>query len=240
MEKENFLKELEKEAKLININLDKTQLNKFFIYMQLLLEWNAKINLTAITEEKEIIQKHFIDSLTINKYINDNMSIIDVGTGAGFPGIPIKIVRDSIKVTLLDALNKRLIFLQDVIQKIELKDIQTIHFRAEEVGKNSIYREKYDIATSRAVAPLNTLVEYLLPLVKLNGKCICMKGNNVKEEIEASNKAIAILGGEIDRVEEFELPNSSIKRTIIVIKKIKNTPAKYPRKAGTPSKEPIV
>ncbi len=240
MEKENFLKELEKEAKLININLDKTQLNKFFIYMQLLLEWNAKINLTAITEEKEIIQKHFIDSLTINKYINDNMSIIDVGTGAGFPGIPIKIVRDSIKVSLLDALNKRLLFLQDVIQKIELKDIQTIHFRAEEVGKNPIYREKYDIATSRAVAPLNTLVEYLLPLVKLNGKCICMKGNNVKEEMEASNKAISILGGEIDRIEEFELPNSSIKRTIIVIKKIKNTPAKYPRKAGTPSKEPIV
>ena len=239
MEKEEFIEKINTQAQKLGINISNEQAEKFYLYTNMLLEWNEKINLTAITEQNEIIQKHFIDSLTINKYVNESASIIDVGTGAGFPGIPLKIVREDISVTLLDALNKRINFLNEVIEQNELTNIETIHARAEEAGKNKALRESFDIATSRAVAPLNVLVEYLLPLVKIGGKCICMKGSNAKEEIENSKKAISILGGKIEKIEELELPNSDIKRTIIVIKKEKNTPAKYPRKAGTPSKMPI-
>ncbi len=239
MEKEEFIEKINTQAQKLGINISNEQAEKFYLYTNMLLEWNEKINLTAITEQNEIIQKHFIDSLTINKYVNEKAKIIDVGTGAGFPGIPLKIVRDDINVTLLDALNKRINFLNEIIEQNELTNIETIHARAEEAGKNKALRECFDIATSRAVAPLNVLVEYLLPLVKIGGKCICMKGSNAKEEIENSRKAISILGGKIEKIEELELPNSDIKRTIIVIKKEKNTPAKYPRKAGTPSKMPI-
>lgn len=239
MEKEEFIEKINTQTQKLGINISNEQAEKFYLYTNMLLEWNEKINLTAITEQNEIIQKHFIDSLTINKYVNENAKIIDVGTGAGFPGIPLKIVREDISVTLLDALNKRINFLNEVIEQNELTNIETIHARAEEAGKNKALRESFDIATSRAVAPLNVLVEYLLPLVKIGGKCICMKGSNAKEEIENSRKAISILGGKIEKIEELELPNSDIKRTIIVIKKEKNTPAKYPRKAGTPSKMPI-
>ena len=212
---------------------------QFEDYMNLLLEWNEKINLTAITEEDDIILKHFVDSLTISKYIEDGKTLVDVGTGAGFPGIPIKIARENVKVTLVDSLNKRLLFLQDVIEKLQLKEIETLHFRAEEFGQNKKYRESFDIATSRAVANLTTLVEYLLPLVKVGGICICMKGSEVQEELEDSKKAIKILGGEIYTIEEFTLPESDIKRNIVIIKKVSKTPSKYPRKPGTPSKEPI-
>lgn len=239
MEKVEFIEKIKNQAQKLEVNIDYEQAEKFYLYTNMLLEWNEKINLTAITDLDEIIQKHFIDSLTINKYIEENASIIDVGTGAGFPGIPVKIVRDDINVTLLDALNKRLNFLKEVIKQSKLTNIKTIHARAEEAGKNKNLRESFDIATSRAVAPLNVLVEYLLPLVKIGGKCICMKGSNAKEEIENSRKAISILGGKIAEIQELELPNSDMKRTIIVIKKEKNTPAKYPRKAGTPSKTPI-
>lgn len=239
MEKEEFIEKINTQTQKLGINISNEQAEKFYLYTNMLLEWNEKINLTAITEQNEIIQKHFIDSLTINKYVNENAKIIDVGTGAGFPGIPLKIVREDISVTLLDALNKRINFLNEVIEQNELTNIETIHARAEEAGKNKALRESFDIATSRAVAPLNVLVEYLLPLVKIGGKCIGMKGSNAKEEIENSRKAISILGGKIEKIEELELPNSDIKRTIIVIKKEKNTPAKYPRKAGTPSKMPI-
>ena len=240
MEKEDFSKLMISQAEQINIKIDQNQIDKFNYYMKQLIIWNEKINLTAITEEKEIIQKHFIDSLTINNYIDKNANLIDVGTGAGFPGIPIKIVRDDINVTLLDALNKRLIFLNEIINANDLNGIKTIHFRAEEAGKSKEYREKFNIATSRAVAQLNILAEYLLPFVKVGGKCICMKGNNIKEEVEASKKAIEILGGEIETIDEFYLPNSDIGRSIIIIRKLKNTPPKYPRKPGTPSKEPIL
>ena len=240
MEKIEFIEKIKKQAQKIGVNITDEQAEKFYSYTNMLLEWNEKINLTAITELDEIIQKHFIDSLTIDKYLKENASIIDVGTGAGFPGIPLKIVRDDISVTLLDALNKRINFLNEVIEQNELTNIKTMHARAEETGKNKNLRESFDIATSRAVAPLNILVEYLLPLVKIGGKCICMKGSNAKEEIENSRKAINILGGKIEKIEELELPDSDIKRTIIVIKKEKNTPSKYPRKAGTPSKMPIV
>ena len=212
---------------------------QFEDYMKLLLEWNEKINLTAITEEDEIILKHFVDSLTISKYIKEGNSIVDVGTGAGFPGIPVKIARKNVKVTLVDSLNKRILFLNDVIEKLGLRDIETLHFRAEEFGQNKKYRESFDIATSRAVANLSTLVEYLLALVKVRGICICMKGSEIKEELENSKKAIQILGGEIQEVEEFYLSGTDIKRTIVIIKKISSTPKKYPRKPGTPAKEPI-
>ena len=207
--------------------------------MKLLLECNEKINLTAINEEDDIILKHFIDSLTITKYIEQGKSIVDVGTGAGFPGIPVKIAREDANVTLVDSLNKRILFLQDVIQKLDLNNITTLHYRAEEFGQNKKYRESFDIATSRAVANLSTLVEYLLPLVKVGGICICMKGSEVKEELENAKKAIQILGGKIEKQEEFILPESDIKRNIIIIRKICSTPNKYPRKPGTPAKEPI-
>lgn len=240
MEKKEFAIELEKQLKEINISICNDFIEKFYYYMVLLIEWNKKINLTAITDEKEIVAKHFIDSLTISKYINENAKIIDVGTGAGFPGIPLKIIRKDIDVTLLDALNKRLNFLNEVISELKLDQIKTIHFRAEEAGRNKEYRENFDIATSRAVAKLNILAEYLLPFVKVGGRCLCMKGNNIKEEIEESKKAIELLGGKIEKIEEFNLPNSNIGRSIIVIKKIKPSPLKFPRKAGTPAKEPIV
>ena len=212
---------------------------QFEDYKSLLLEWNEKINLTAITEEDDIILKHFVDSLTIDKYIKEGSSIVDVGTGAGFPGLPVKIVREDVKVTLVDSLNKRILFLEDVIQKLHLKNIYTLHYRAEEFGQNGKYRESFDIATSRAVANLSTLVEYLIPLVKVGGICICMKGSEIQSELENSKKAIEILGGEIEQVKEFTLPQSDIKRNIVIIKKTSSTPKKYPRKAGTPSKEPI-
>lgn len=232
----NKLKEISKQ---INIDLNEKQLNQFKKYMDLLLEWNEKINLTAITEEDEVILKHFIDSMTANKYIEKETSIVDVGTGAGFPGIPVSIVRDDVKVTLVDSLNKRINFLNEVISNIELKNINTIHSRAEDFGKNKQYRESFDISVSRAVANLSVLVEYLLPLVKVGGKCICMKGSEVEEEIAEAKFAIKELGGKIESVNEFCLPGTDIKRNIIVIKKERNTPNKYPRKSGTPSKQPL-
>lgn len=234
--KQYFINMLEK----INLMLDDKQIQDFYCYMNELIEWNKNINLTAITEEKEIIKKHFIDSLTIFKYLNSNDKIIDVGTGAGFPGIPLKIADETFDITLLDSLNKRILFLDNVIEKLKLKNIKTIHSRVEDAAINPQYREKYDIATSRAVAQLNVLLEYLLPLVKVGGKCICMKGGNVEEELENSKKALEILGGKVEKIESFELPNSDIKRNIIIIKKVSHTPKAYPRKAGTPSKKPLV
>ena len=223
----------------INVKINKEKIEKFYKYMQLLLEWNEKINLTAITKPEEVILKHFVDSLTIAKYIKEKETMVDVGTGAGFPGIPIKIYRDDIKVVLVDSLNKRINFLNTVISELKLKNIEAIHSRAEEFGRNKKYREKFDISTSRAVANLATLSEYLLPLVKENGKCICMKGSNIEEELKNSKNAVKILGGKVDNIDEFLLPHSDIKRNIIIIKKEKKTPNKYPRKPGTPAKDPI-
>ena len=232
----NKLKEISKE---INIDLSEEKLDKFKKYMELLLEWNEKINLTAITEEDEVILKHFIDSMTVLKYIDDNDCIVDVGTGAGFPGIPVSIANDNVNVTLVDSLNKRINFLQEVISEINLTNIEAIHSRAEEFGQNKEYREKYDISVSRAVANLTVLVEYLLPLVKVGGKCICMKGSDVEEEISNAKFAIKELGGKIEKIDTFCLPGTDIKRNIIVIRKEKETPKKYPRKSGTPSKQPL-
>ena len=236
---ENFKNKLIKLSNAINIEINNEQTEKFYKYMMFLQEWNEKINLTAITDEKEIILKHFIDSLTVLKYIHENDKIIDVGTGAGFPGIPIAIMMPNVKITLLDSLNKRINFLNEVIRKLDLKNVQTIHSRSEDCGKDISKREKYDIAIARAVANLTTLSEYLLPFVKIGGKMICMKGSNVEEELNNAEFAIKEFGGEITLKDEFCLPDSDIKRNIIIAKKIQYTPKKYPRKAGLPSKEPI-
>lgn len=270
MEKNMFFEKMQETAKKLNIHFCVEQLEQFFAYMNLLIEWNEKMNLTAIIEPEEIILKHFIDSITIlkniesknkskkeiehedeyedeyeyededeNKNKNDNIEIVDVGTGAGFPGIPLSIMNPTLKITLVDSLNKRLIFLQEVVDKLNLKNIKIIHARAEEFGQNKNYREKFDFATSRAVANLSTLSEYLIPLVKINGKVISMKASEAHKEIDDAKNAIRILGGKIEKIEEFNLPESDIGRTIIIIKKEKQTPNKYPRKPGTPSKEPI-
>ena len=223
----------------LGITLSEIQLKQFYNYMNLLIEWNKKINLTAITEPNEIILKHFVDSLTISKYISDGTRVVDVGTGAGFPGIPLKIYRQDIEITLLDSLQKRINFLDEVIRELNLEKIETIHSRVEDFGKDKKYREKFDIATSRAVANLATLSEYLLSLVKVGGKVISMKGSLIEEELENSKNAIKILGGKIEKVDEFDLPNSDISRNIVLIDKIKETPNKYPRKAGEPSKKPL-
>ncbi len=239
MNKEEFKKVFMEYVKKIDIDINEEQINKFYDYMNLLIEWNKKINLTAITDYNEIILKHFVDSLTINKCIKENNYVVDVGTGAGFPGIPLKIIRDDIKIVLVDSLNKRINFLNEVIKELNLKNIETVHARAEEFGRNKKYRQKFDIATSRAVANLSTLSEYMIPLVKINGRCICMKGKEIKEELKDSLNAIKVLGGKVENVEEFELADNDINRSIIYILKEKDTPNKYPRKAGTPSKDPI-
>lgn len=239
MEKKDWIQELEKKAKKMQIELSNQQLEQFYLYMNLLLEWNGKINLTAITDPKEIILKHFIDSITIAPYLKNAQSILDIGTGAGFPGIPLAILENSKDFVLMDSLNKRIIFLQEVIQNIALTRVQAIHGRAEELGKEKEHREHYDLVTSRAVAKLNILLEYMLPFVKVGGRCICMKSQEIEEELEEAKQAIELLGGKLERVDEIILPESDVKRKIIVIQKVRQTPIKYPRKPGTPTKEPI-
>ena len=240
MDRESFSKELIEKAKKVNIEIDDKKEEQFYNYMKLLLEWNEKINLTAITEQNDIILKHFIDSITINKYIEQSNSIIDIGTGAGFPGIPLKIMNQNKKITLVDSLNKRINFLNEVCKEISLENIQCIHARAEELARDLEYRENYETVVSRAVARLNVLIEYMLPFVKKGGLCICMKGPNIDGELEEAKNAIKVLGGKFKSVESFFLPDSDIERNVIIIEKVAETPKKYPRKAGLPSKQPII
>ena len=221
------------------MDIDNVSAEKFAVYMELLREWNEKINLTAITDEEGILVKHFFDSCSISEFVDNNSKIIDVGTGAGFPGLPLKIVNDTLNLTLVDSLNKRINFLNEVKDKLGLKNVETVHGRAEDIGIDNKYREKYDFAVSRAVAELRILVEYLLPLVKVGGKVIAMKGPNIVEEVENAKKAVKLLGGKIERIESFRLGNTDNERTVIIIKKIKNTESKYPRKAGIPRKNPL-
>ncbi len=225
----------------LNINLNDNQKRKFNEFKELIKEWNKKINITAITDDKEIYIKHFIDSLTImnTDVIASGDRIIDVGTGGGFPGIPIKIVDDSLDITLLDSLMKRINFLGNVINKIELNNTVAIHARAEDYGKDKKYRAKYDVAVSRAVAPLNILAEYCIPFVKKDGYFIAMKGSNVESEVLDSKRAISILGAEIQEIKKFILPYSDISHSLVIIKKIKDTPTKYPRNPGKPKKNPL-
>lgn len=240
MEYIEFKNRLQESFQTQKIDVSEKQCKKFFEYMKLLIEWNEKINLTAIVEPGQVITKHFLDSLTILNYIGTKQQkIIDVGTGAGFPGIPIKIMDDLSEITLIDSLNKRINFLQEVINKNNLKNIRAIHGRAEDFGQDKLYREKYDVCVARAVAPMNFLVEYLLPFARVNGICICMKGANIEEELEEAKKAINLLGGKIEKVESFGLSGSEDRRNIIIIRKISKTPKQYPRKAGTAKKYPI-
>ena len=223
----------------IDVEITDEQISKFYKYMELLVDWNNKMNLTAITEPNDIILKHFIDSITIENSIKNDSKVIDVGTGAGFPGIPLSIIRNDLKITLMDSLNKRINFLDEVIKENCLNNVDTIHSRAEELGRNKDYREQFDVATSRAVASLDVLLEYMLPFVKVGGYCVCMKGSNIDEELENSKKALTLLNGKIENIIKFELPESDYGRNIIVVKKTASTPGRYPRKPGTPSKEPL-
>lgn len=235
-----LIKLLEKGALHYEKTITNHQLEQFVKYMELLKEWNTKINLTAIEDDREIIIKHFIDSMSILQYVKDSeQKLIDVGTGAGFPGIPLKIVNKNIEVTLLDSLEKRVKFLNEVIKSINISNIKAVHGRAEDMGISPSYREKYDIAVARAVANLPVLLEYCLPFVKINGIFIAMKGSNT-EEFDNCSKALDILGGKIEKIEKMELPFTNIERNVVVVRKFRQTPTKYPRKAGKPVKEPLI
>ena len=223
----------------IDIELTEKQIDDFYKYMQGILEWNTKINLTAITEEKMFIVKHFVDSLTINKYIKDYKSLIDIGTGAGFPGIPLKIVNSNMKITVIDSINKKLNVIRDLSNKINFKNLEIIHTRAEDLAQDKKYRESYDIATTRAVSNLSTIVEYMLPFVKVGGLAICMKGPNYEDELKLATKAISVLGGKLEKIENINI-DRELQRNLVIIKKIKNTPNKYPRGKAKPLKEPII
>lgn len=227
-------------AAAFSVGIGTEQTARLMKYKELLLEWNTKINLTAIEEDRDIIIKHFIDSLSILPYLrNAGEKLVDVGTGGGFPGIPVKIVYESTKVLLLDSLDKRINFLKTVIGGLGLEGIDTMHARAEEAGANPVYRESFDVSVARAVANLPVLLEYCLPLVKTGGIFIAMKGSST-EELEASKKALELLGGGIEEVRELTLPFSDIKRNIIIVRKLRQTPTKYPRKPGKPAKEPLI
>ncbi len=225
---------------LIKNNIDEKTAEDFYKYFCLLTEWNEKVNLTAITEEDDVAIKHFLDSLNASKgIVKDGMSVIDVGTGAGFPGLPVKIANRGISLTLVDSLNKRIAFLNEVISALNIEDVKTIHSRAEELGQNKDHREKYDVCVSRAVANLTTLCELCLPFVKVGGEFVSLKGPKAQEEIEEAKKAIALLGGKLERVESYDLSDTDLNHNIVVIKKISHTPTKYPRKAPKPAKEPL-
>lgn len=215
-------------------------LNKLWIYKEKLIEWNEKINLTTITDDEGIIEKHFIDSLQCCRYINSKQTVADIGTGAGFPGLVIGIYMPDVKVTLIDALNKRINFLNDVIDKLNLKNVITIHARAEDLANDIKYRQKYDVAVARAVASTNILLEYTTPYVKVNGKCLLMKSNNIKEEIDRSKNAINKLNCKISNIYEYQLNSTEIfNRIIIEVTKLNNTPINYPRSFAKIKKLPL-
>lgn len=223
------------------IFLTEKQTEQFLEYYKLLIEWNEVMNLTAITEFEEVLSKHFVDSCALGKAVSmeGEKRLLDVGTGAGFPGIPLKIVYPELEVVLLDSLNKRVKFLNAVIENLGLTGITAIHGRAEDIAKQKEYREGFDLVVSRAVANLSSLSEYCLPFVKTGGMFVPYKSGSVDTELSEASRAIKVLGGEYRDTVRFELPGTDIDRTLVVIEKVKETPKKYPRKAGTPSKEPI-
>lgn len=232
---------LEKETKQLGITLSEKQIQQFIRYYELLVEWNSFMNLTAITEYEEVMEKHFVDSLAAVKVCDFHQvkSLIDIGTGAGFPGIPLKIAFPHLEVVLLDSLNKRTKFLNEVINQLGLENIRTIHGRAEDYAKQKEYREQFDVCVSRAVANLSTLSEYCIPYVKNTGDFISYKSGKIEEEVEQARKAVFILGGKISKIEKFCLADTDMERSFVIINKEKKTPGKYPRKAGMPSKEPL-
>lgn len=214
------------------------QIENFYKYMIGVLKWNEKINVTSITDEKMFIVKHFIDSLTVNKYLEDRNKIIDIGTGAGFPGIPLKIINSEKEFLLVDSINKKLNVIRNINEELNLPNLEIIHSRAEDLANNPRYREKFDVATTRAVSNLSTILEYMLPFVKIGGLAICMKGPGFKEELEVSKKAIEVLGGELVKIETIKI-DEEMERNLLIIEKKKQTPNKYPRGQGKPLKEPI-
>ena len=238
----SFAEILKNAAEEYGISLSETQLQQFDRYQELLVEWNQKMNLTALTEPKDVAIKHMIDSVSVydEKWFSEGMSVIDVGTGAGFPGLPLKILCPSLKVTLLDSLNKRVKFLETVVSELGLSDIVCVHARAEEAARQKQYREKFDAVVSRAVARLPILAEYDLPFVRVGGFFAAMKGAKYEEEAEEAKKAVKLLGGGETVLREIKLPELEDKRGIIYIRKEKKTPSVYPRKAGTPEKNPIL
>ena len=232
---------LVRETKQLGITLSEKQIQQFVRYYELLVEWNSFMNLTAITEYEEVMEKHFVDSLAAVKVCDFHQvkSLIDIGTGAGFPGIPLKIAFPHLEVVLLDSLNKRTKFLNEVINQLGLENIRTIHGRAEDYAKQKEYREQFDVCVSRAVANLSTLSEYCIPYVKNTGEFISYKSGKIEEEVEQARNAVFILGGKISKIEKFCLADTDMERSFVIIKKEKKSPEKYPRKAGMPSKEPL-
>ena len=233
-------KQMKAKADLYGISLNEQQLTQLDLYAELLVDWNNRINLTGITDSEGIMIRHFEDSMAILKYleINASSTLIDVGTGAGFPGMVLKIVRPDLEVTLLDSLNKRIQFLNEVAGRLGV-NLTTVHLRAEEGGKMSLYREKFDIACARAVSNLRELAEYCIPFVKKGGYFIAYKAERLKEEMDEGRKAVSVLGGRMDQVISFRLPGTDYNRTLVQVIKEKHTSGKYPRKAGTPSKDPL-
>ncbi len=235
---DNFL---QNKLKILSAEVDKKKLDQLDQFYDILVEWNNVMNLTAITDYKDVIEKHFLDSLSIERVLKLNgiKTVMDVGTGAGFPGIPLKIIYPELQITLLDSLNKRVKFLNEVITQLQLENINAIHGRAEDMGKDENFRAKYDICVSRAVANLATLSEYCMPFVRVGGVFVSYKSGDVDEEVLKSKKAISLFGGKIEDIVKFQLPETDINRAFVKIKKMKETPKKYPRKSGIPSKEPL-
>lgn len=226
----------------LGIEYNDNKINQLITFYEMVVEKNKVMNLTGITEFDEFVYKHFLDSLILEKafpQIKNNISVIDVGTGAGFPGIPLAIIYDNAEFTLIDSLNKRVNFLNEVINALSIENVNAVAGRAEELGKNSSYREQYDLCVTRAVAEINLLSEYTLPFVKVGGKCIPYKSLQINDEIENGSKAISILGGEIDRVVEIDINGTDLYRNLLLINKIESTPSKYPRRPGIPKKKPL-
>ena len=234
---------LEKGCEELGITLNDAQKNQFIQFYEFLVEKNKVMNLTGITEYEEVIQKHFLDSLSLIRVLPDiasqELTVIDLGTGAGFPGIPLKIAFPELEITLMDSLNKRILFLQEVIDALGLKKVSAVHGRAEEMASNAAHRQQYDLCVSRAVSNLAVLTEYCLPFVKKGGLFVSYKSADSDAEIQEGKKAISILGGKLTSVDKFQLPDSDLGRALVCIKKVKDTPKKYPRKAGTPAKLPL-
>ncbi len=234
--------QFKKDVAALGVSLSEKQVQQFLCYYELLVAWNEKMNLTAITAFDDVLKKHFVDSISLVKAVDlskGSYSVIDVGTGAGFPGLALKIAFPNLEVTLLDSLQKRILFLREVVQELGLDGVETIHGRAEDFAKQDVYRETYDFCVSRAVANLSTLSEYCLPFVKVGGQFLPYKSEKAAEELEKGKKAIEILGGRLSGQVEFVLPDSDIYRNILLIQKEKPTKKKFPRKAGLPSKEPL-